>query len=229
MASTPPSVRTAPAKPVAVLYSASGLGPRNGPPQRSDRPGGARGGPLLRGRLGGPEMAPIPQSCDRPGGAVAVLYSAAGLGAPKWPHAPSVPTAPAGPWRSSIPRQAWGRRNGPHTLQRSDRPGGGGTALVTELSRFGARTWPPTPSVRSGPGGAGMVLYDRVESFWGPDMAPLRSERPGGTGAVLDHRGSRFHRFKTNGDAGSVMKACGIGSPSMPISRASTSRERCAC
>ena len=167
MVSTPPSVRTAPAKPVAVLYSASGLGPRNGP---------------------------TPQRSDRPGGAAAMLSSAAGLG----------------------------RRNGPHTLQRSDRPGGGGTALVTELSRFGARTWPPTPSVRSGPGGAGMVLYDRVESFWGPDMAPLRSERPGGTGAVLDHRGSRFHRFKTNGDASSVMKACGIGSPSMPISRAST-------
>src|SRR5437763_1326213 len=132
--------------------------PAFGPPRRS------RGGPLLRGRFGGPEMASTP---------------------------PSVRTAPAKPVAVPYPASGLGPPNGP-------------------------------PPRAGGPGGAGMVLYDRVESFWGPDMAPLRSERPGGTGAVLDHRGSRFHRFKTNGDASSVMKACGIGSPSMPISRAST-------
>src|SRR5947209_18612625 len=60
------------------------------------------------------------------------------------PTPPNARRAPAEPWRSSITRASWGPRHGPHTPQRSSRPGGA-VALLDHACVVGAPTWPPPP------------------------------------------------------------------------------------
>src|SRR6266550_1145242 len=91
--------------------------------------------------MGAPTWPPYPQRSERPGAAVALLDPPA-FGAPRRsrgaPRSPNVRSAPAQPWRSSIPgvRQPRGRPPGEDpVMSRSALIGGGQTLVGFILSR----------------------------------------------------------------------------------------------
>src|SRR5882762_1019251 len=148
---------------------------------------------------GGPEMAPIPPSARR---------------------------APAKPWRSSMTvcyrvRLGWGPRNGPHTPQRSSRPGKA-VALLDDgvLPRppwMGAPKWPPYPQrfiagsprpsnglrlrTPARPGNAVALLDDALKN----EMAPCLDTRQRRRGNPSAPSSARTRR---KGTAADVPRAC---------------------
>src|SRR5438445_6403276 len=86
------------------------------------------------------------------------------------PTPPNARRAPAEPWRPSITRASWGPRHGPHTPQRSSRPGGA-VALLDHACVVGAPTWPPHPPTLVAPRRSRGAPRSRVRRG-GPHMGP---------------------------------------------------------